>query len=158
MIAAIIAASVALAVLWINGLRAERARRRELYADALELTLAYREFAYAVPRRRCEPEHRSAERVRISETMREIQRDISRTEALLRIERAQGVAARYRALVGKTREVAGGHIRRAWDGPPITSDPEVNTRVALDFSAIDPFEKDYLDAVASDLAWWRFWR
>jgi hypothetical protein len=158
MTAAIIAGAVAVFVLWANGLRVERARRREMYAKALELTYAYREFAYAVPRRRHELEHRAAERVRISEAMRDVQRDLMRYESLLHIERARRVYVTYRALVAQSRKVAGGYIRAAWERPPITEDREVNVYKPLDFSAIDPFTDDYLDAVATDLAWWRFWR
>lgn len=155
---AAIAATVAVLVLWVNGLRLERARRRQMYASALELTFAYREFAYAVPRRRCEDEHRSEERVRISEAMREIQRDLMRYEKLLEIERAKRVAAEYRALVAQTRKIAGGYIRTAWENDPITTDREVNVYKPLDFSEINPFTDNYLAAVADDLAWWRFWR
>jgi hypothetical protein len=41
--------------------------------------------------------------------------------------------------------------------PSITEDSEVNVYEPPDFSAIDLFTDDYLDAVACpDLAWWRF--
>lgn len=154
-IAAIVAAAVSLVALWINGVRQERQRRREFYAAALEATFAYREFAYAVRRRRHDqPE---AERVRISEAMREVQRDIARHDALMRIERAANVAAQYRALVVKTREVAGGYIRSAWESRPITGDGEMSIS-GLDFSALDGFVTAFLEAVAEDLAWWRVWR
>jgi hypothetical protein len=71
---------------------------------------------------------------------------------------ATKVAASYRALVAKTREVAGGHMRAAWGREPITTDTEMNVPGGIDFSAIDPFVDAYLDAVAEDLAWHRFWR
>ena len=50
---------------------------------------------------------------RISEAMREVQRDLSRHEALLRIERATDVYVAYVQLVRKTRQVAGGYIKEA---------------------------------------------
>lgn len=138
------------------GVRQERQRRRELYATALEATIAYREFAYAVPRRRGDA--RPEERVRISEAMREVQRELAHAESLMKIERARVVAAAYAALVAETREIAGGYIRAAWEQEPITDDRQMNVPGGLDFSALAPFETAYLDAVGDDLAWYRVWR
>jgi hypothetical protein len=76
----------------------------------------------------------------------------------MKIERAGNVAAKYRQLVAKTCEIAGGHIRNAWKSDPITEDHQMNVSGGIDFSALEPFEKAYLNAVAQDLAWWRFWR
>ena len=46
----------------------------------------------------------------------------------------------------------------AWKREPITDDEDMNGPGGLDFSSLDRFETDYLDAVAEDLAWYRFWR
>jgi hypothetical protein len=158
--AALIGAGTAAAINVLSfllvGLRQERQRRRELYADALEATLAYREFAYAVPRRRHDA--RAEERVRISEAMREVQRGLARAESLMRIERATEVADKYAELVRETRRVAGGYIRKAWDDEPIEEDSHMNVPGGLDFSQIDTYERAYLSQVAADLAWYRFWR
>lgn len=135
------------------GVRQDRQRRRELYAHALEATLAYREFAYAVPRRRFDAP--SEERVRISEAMRAVQRDLARADSLMKIERAVAVQTAYARLVAETRRVAGGYIREAWARDPITADSEMNVPGGLDFSAIDACEHAYLDAVRQDLAWYR---
>lgn len=150
------AAAVALLALWVSGVRAERHRRREFYAEALEATFAYREFAYAVRRRRHDAP--SEERVRISELLREVQRDISRYQALMSLEPPNRVSSAYEELVVKTREIAGGYIRKGWNHPPITRDREMSVPGGLDFSSIEPAEKDFLDAVREDLAWWRIWR
>ena len=77
-ISAGVSAAIGLVTLWVAGIRAERARRRELYADALAGTMAYREFPYAIRRRRAEDPDRSGERVRISEAVREVQHDLSK--------------------------------------------------------------------------------
>ena len=156
LIGAAAAAVINLLVLAAVGLREERRRRRDFYAAALEATLAYREFAYAIPRRR----HDAAadERVRISEALRNVQRDLAQAESLMRVERATKVAAAYRQLLAKTREVAGGYMQNAWERDPITSDAEMNTGGGLDFSRLDQFETAYLDAVEEDLQWHRFWR
>jgi hypothetical protein len=138
------------------GIRQERQRRREFYGHALETTLAYREFAYAVPRRR--PDAAAEERVRLSEAMREVQRDLAKCESFMRIERAGAVAGTYRQLVAQTRSIAGGYIRQASIDPPVEEDHQMNVPGGLDFSALDKFEQAFLDAVAQDLAWYRFWR
>jgi hypothetical protein len=156
LIGAGVAALINLVALGVAGLRQERQRRRDTYAGALEATLAYRELAYAIQRRRHDA--RAEERVRLSESLREVQRDLARAEALMKIERAMKVAAAYRQLVAKTREVAGGYMHAAWEREPLTDDKQMNVAGGLDFSALDPFEQAYLDAVAQDLAWYRFWR
>ena len=89
LIGAAVAAAINLLVLAAVGLREERRRRRDFYAAALEATLAYREFAYAIPRRRHDA--LAEERVRISEALREVQRDLARAESLMRVERATKV-------------------------------------------------------------------
>jgi hypothetical protein len=155
LIVAIVAAVIAMLGVWINGLRAERHRRRELYAAALEATYAYREFAYVVRRRR--PEVPGEERVRISEALREIQRDLAKYEALMKIERCTKVAVEYRNLVEKTREVAGGYMRAAWSGDGAAEDKQMNI-ADVDFTPLTLHEDAYLKAVQEDLPAWKFWR
>ncbi len=157
--AAIVAAAVAVAVsfigFWITGISAERARRRGFYADAFAAIAAYREFAYVVRRRRHDDP--AGERVRISEAMREVQHDLSRFEALMKVERALGAAAAYHQLVIKTREVAGGYVSAGWKAAPITRDEEMNI-ADVGYASLTEFEDAYLAAIARDLAWWRVWR
>jgi hypothetical protein len=151
----ITAAVVALLGVWINGLREERRRRRELYANALEATYAYREFAYVVRRRRTDVP--GEERIRISEALREIQRDLSKYEALMKIERCTRVAVEYKHLVEKTREVAGGYMRAAWNGDGAAEDSQMNI-ADIDFTPLGKYEDAYLAAVQADLPAWKFWR
>ena len=155
LIGGVVAAIVAMLGVWINGLRAERQRRRELYADALEATYAYREFAYVVRRRN--PDKPAEERIRISEALREIQRDLNKYEALMKIERCTAVAVAYRNLVAETREIAGGYMHDSWKTGGAERDEQMNI-ADIDFTRIDPFETAYLDAVKNDLPWWKFWR
>jgi hypothetical protein len=152
------AAVIGLLTLWVAGVRAERARRRELYGAALAATMTYREFPYAIRRRRTEDEHRSAERVRIYEALREVQRDLSQYQAIMRVERAIEVATAYQTLVGKTREIAGGYMKDAWQAEPVQADADMNMGVPLDYSALDGYVRAYLDAVKDDLPWWKVWR
>lgn len=154
-VAAVVAAVVGLVGMWITGVASERARRRRFYADALAGVIGYREFAYVVRRRR--QDDPAGERVRISEAMRQTQNDLARFEALMKVERAANVAAAYRELVARTREIAGGYVRSAWGDPPVTEDKNMNI-AGVDYAALDKFETTYLAAVATDLAWWRVWR
>ena len=90
--------------------------------------------------------------MRLSEAMREIQKDISYYEALIGRERSGRVAAAYRGLVATTREIAGGIIRRSWNEEPITSDAQMHSpEIAQELGALKRFEDGYMDAVAHEL-------
>jgi hypothetical protein len=149
----LITALLAIFTLWVNGRRGDRERRRELYAGAWAAVQAYKEFAFAVRRR--DGDNAAAERVRFSEAMREVQKDLAYHEALIGRERSGRVAADYRNLVAKTREIAGGLIREGWNNPPVASDAEMNMPdVAEKLEPIKKFEDAYLTAMQDDLAWW----
>lgn len=75
---------------------------RALYADGWAAVQAYKEMAFAIRRRNVDD--RAAERVRLSETLREVQRDLAYHEALIGRERSSRVTAEYRVLVAKTWE------------------------------------------------------
>jgi hypothetical protein len=131
-----------------------RERLRELYAGGWAAIQAYKEMAFAVRRR--DIDDRARERVRLSEAMREIQKDLAFHEALIGRERSGRIAAEYRALVGKTREIAGGIIRRSWNEEPITADSEMHApHIAKELGALRSFEDGYMDAVAEALGGWR---
>jgi hypothetical protein len=154
LIAALMAAALAfvahMIVLLVNGRRARRDRLRELYAGGWAAAQAYKEIAFAIRRRSIDD--RARERVRLSELMREVQRNLAYHEALIGRERSGRVAAEYRNLVVKTREIAGGIIKRSWDQEPITKDSEMHApEIATELSALKPFEDGYMDAVAAEL-------
>ena len=108
-------------------------------------------MAFAIRRRNIDD--RAGERVRLSEAMREIQKDISFHEALIGRERSGRAATEYRNLVVKTREIAGGIIRRSWNEEPITGDSDMHSpEIATDLAAPKPFEDGYMDAVADEVA------
>lgn len=153
-IAALIAAALTflgvMITLIVNGRRAERERLRELYAGGWAAVQAYQEMAFAVRRRNADD--RAAERVRISEAMREIQKDMAFHDALIGRERSGRVAAEYRILVAKTREIAGAIIKRSWNEDPITSDHEMHSpEIAAELGALKQFEDRYMNAVAHRL-------
>ncbi|UJA21150.1 hypothetical protein HJD18_13620 [Thermoleophilia bacterium SCSIO 60948] len=126
----LVAASVGLlgafVTLWVNGDRAERKRRRELRARALESVLAYREMPFMVRRRRCEPEERSAERVRLSSRLSAIQAELATCEQLIAADGNPRVVNEYSRLVATARSTAGGETHEAWKVEPISADSEVN--------------------------------
>jgi hypothetical protein len=137
-----------LATLLVNGYRANRDRRRSLYAGGWSAVQSYKEMAFAIRRR--DSAHPGAERVRLSEEMREIQRDLAYHEALIGREGKDDVAREYRSLVAKTREVAGAIIKRSWDESPISSDREMHApAIAAELSAMKPAEDAYLNTVAA---------
>jgi hypothetical protein len=158
LIAALIAGVIAAVGIWINGLRGDRTHRRELYARGLAATLAYREFPYAIRRRRADVH--GEERVRLSEALREVQQELAYCESWLRTERSDRVAAEYRALVVQTREIAGGYMHEAWISPPLEADEGMNIP-DIDYSPLEAFERAFLAAARDDLSWWseiRWWR
>ena len=153
-IVALVAAALGLLgvaiTLLVNGRRAESERLRELYASGWAAVQAYKEMAFAIRRR--DAGNRAAERVRLSEAMREIQKDLAYYEALIGRERSGRIAAEYRILIAKTREIAGGVIRRSWNDAPIETDDRMHSpEIATEVGALKPFEDSYMNAVADRL-------
>lgn len=147
--ATIVFAGVMIKLAW-DARSARRERLRELYAGGWAVLQAYKEMAFAIRRRNSDD--RPGERVRLSEAMREIQKDIAYYEALIGRERSGRVAAEYRGLVTKAREIAGGIVRRSWNEDPITSDSQMHApEIAAELGALKPFEDGYMNAVADEL-------
>jgi hypothetical protein len=152
-----------LITLYVNGRRAERTRRRDLYSEGWAAVQAYKEFAFAVRRRN--ENDRAGERVRISTAMGEVQKELAYYEAMIGRERVsefvatvtgrdhRGVVAdAYLVLVAEARRVAGGIVKRSWDEEPITADSEMHApEIAQELTALEPFETAYLDAISDDV-------
>lgn len=157
-IAAVVSAVIALLMLWVNGIRQERSRRQQLYADALAAVAAYREFPYVIRRRRAPtPAHEEVageERVRISEALREVQRDISSFSAWMKAEAVTDVSSKYDELVRETRRVAGGYMHEAWKTAPLDDDAGMNIP-GIDYDCLTQYETAYLDAVRAALTFRR---
>jgi len=128
--AAVLAPTVALLIgvitLIVNGERAERQRRRELFARGLAAAIAYAEMPFAIRRRQHEPEHRSAERVRLGTRFSEIQTEITVCLVLIEAEGDPQISAAYAELVEATRDHAGVAAHQAWNEEPIQSDPDAS--------------------------------
>ncbi|MGH3947585.1 MAG: hypothetical protein ACRDSE_00440 [Pseudonocardiaceae bacterium] len=134
----------------------ERARQRDLFAGAFQAYAAYKEMPYAIRRRRHDKP--AAERIRLSETTREIQGRLSYFVAWTAAESSTAGNA-YAALVRELRKVAGGAMREAWLAEPITNDTAMNIPpTIIDLSSLTPLETAFTDAVRTHLAaiapWW----
>lgn len=135
--------------LWINGDRAERARRRELHARALTAAIAYGEMPFRIRRRRYEEEHRSSERIRLSDSFSQIQAELSTCCVLLSADGDQAISDAYGRLIDVARDTAGAEAHRAWKEPAITADAETN--MADVFQRLKDF-RDELEVFESALA------
>lgn len=134
----------------VNGYMARKARKREQFAEALAVVLEYWEFPYVVRRRR--HDEPAAERIRISEAMRDVQRRLAFHQNWIRTE-SQRVSKVYDELVVQTRTVIGGQIRQAWELPPITEDRQMNIS-DVSFDGLADIQDRYLAAVDNELSVW----
>jgi hypothetical protein len=112
--------------LLVSGDRAERRRRRELHARALAGVLAYGEMPFAIRRRRCEPEHASAERVRLSEHFSEVKAEMATCQVLLAADGDERLSAAYNDLVDIARATAGAASHDAWKEAAVETDADMN--------------------------------
>lgn len=138
-IAALVAATVSFATTWIVAWREERSRRRKMFADAFEAYVSYKEFPYAIRRRR--GDQLSEERQRISGELRHLQERLSFFMAWTQVESPK-VGAAYTALVEGLRRIAGAEIAKAWTLEPISRDEEMNIG-DVNLSSLKPLEDAY---------------
>jgi hypothetical protein len=157
-VAALVSGAISLCTFWAGGVRKEQERRRALHADALAALVSYREFAYVIRRRRAPiPGHEEIageERVRISEALRGVQKEIAYFSAWVRSEANTELADSYATLVGQTRRVAGGYMRDAWNAEPLGDDTGMNI-ADIDFRPLTEYETAYMDAVQGSLGFWQ---
>jgi hypothetical protein len=146
---AMLAAVVNIVLTRRKSLEEERNRVRATCAEAFEAVAAYKEFPYAIRRRRNDtPE---AERVRLSDELRHIQAHLSYFTAWMRGEDA-ALAAAFDALVANLRRVAGKACHDAWLAPGATSDAAMNFPAGVvDLSALTSYEDAYIAAVKAHL-------
>lgn len=123
----------------------DRARLRTTFAEAFEVAMQYKEFPYAIRRRRADEP--AAERVRLSEEMRAVQAKLSYFEVWTEGE-SDAVGAAYKDLVTNLRRIAGTACNEAWNAAPIQDDSGMNlSSSVVNLSALKPFEKAYVEAV-----------
>jgi hypothetical protein len=152
-LAALISGSVVAAIIgavvstWLTRRKSreeELARVRVMLAEAFQAVAEYKEFPYAIRRRRRDAP--SEKRVRLSEELRKVQGRLTFFEEWTRIE-DKTVGDRYRSLVKQLRRIAGAACNEAWSTPPITEDAQMNiAREEVDLSALATYEGDYTEA------------
>lgn len=148
-IAALIAAVMNHALARRKSLEDERARLRSTFAEALEWVVRYKEMPYAIRRRRCDT--RPAERVRLSEEMREIQAKLSYYQMWTAGE-SKSVGDAYDTLVTNLRRVAGVACREAWIADPASDDAKMNIGPeVIDLSELKEHERAYVLAAQGHL-------
>jgi hypothetical protein len=139
----------------------ERSRVRTTLAEAYRAYADYREFPYAIRRRN--RDQAAAERVRLSEALREVQGRLSYYEAWTRAE-SPATGNAYARLVAELRRVAGGEMRAAWQEPAVADDPGMNIGPdVVDLSSLKPAEDEFIAAAAAYVAAytqdpWSSWR
>lgn len=134
----------------------ERARIRNTFAAAFEAYTAYKEFPYAIRRRR--PDEPEGERIRLSEALRAVQEKVNYYLAWTQAESAD-VGEQYAKLISEARRVAGRAMHDAWNDPPRATDPEMNIPPELvDLSQLAAAEAEFMQAVRQHLSsltpWW----
>jgi hypothetical protein len=159
-VAAVVSISTAAAgvVTWfVNGVRTERTRLQQLYADAYSAVVSYQEFPYVIRRRRAgTPDHQEVageERLRIAGALHTVQEALNNYGAQISTE-SNAVSTKYDALVSETRRVAGTYMHEAWDAPPLDNDAGMNI-TGIDYTHLSTPADDYLDAVKKDMTFWR---
>jgi hypothetical protein len=127
----------------------ERNRLRTSFADAFAAYSAYKEFPYAIRRRRADTP--GEERVRLSEALREIQANLAYHLAWTAAE-SEPVGQAYATLINQVRRTAGAAMHDAWNAPPTDTDDTMNIPPAtIDLSSLTPYENAYIDAVRTHL-------
>ncbi len=145
----IVALGVSLATFFLAGRRARLDRQRQVFGDAFEAVMEYREYPYIVRRRSADEQ--AGERKRISGDLSRVQARLNSYQARLLVE-DRYIGERYAALVKKTRQIVGAMIKAAWDNEPVNADAEMHAP-PYDFSELKPLDEAYLRAVAEHLGW-----
>lgn len=136
----------------LTGRRQKNERKREVFSSAYAAVAAYKEFPYLVRRR---GSNSAEERQRISEELRECQKNLAYYTAWLATE-SLIVSHAYGRLVEELRAVAGDYIHEAWLRPPIDSDENMNV-TDIELGALAPHEKAFTQAITDDLSLWPNW-
>lgn len=123
LLAAAITAVVAVLLHLLKTRSEEGSRARVLYAEAYEWYAAYKELPYAVRRRRVDEP--AAERIRLSETSREIQAKLDHFKTWTALQNTE-VGTAYAVLLLELRQVAGTSIHAAWNEPGTDTDSGMN--------------------------------
>lgn len=146
---AMLAAVVNIVLTRRKSLEEERNRIRTTCAEAFEAVAAYKEFPYAIRRRRDDAPQ--AERVRLSDELRHIQGRLSYFTAWMRGEDA-ALSIAFDDLISNLRRIAGKACHDAWLAPAANSDAAMNFPPGVvDLSGLNSYEDVYIAAVKAHL-------
>lgn len=135
----------------------ERARVRTTLAEAYQAYADYKEFPFAIRRRR--RDRSGEERIRLSEELRRVQSRLSFYQAWTRVENPATGAA-YNDLVNQLRKVAGASMHAAWLESSVNKDADMNIGGdRVDLTALKAAEEAFLVAAedhvkAMTKPWW----
>ena len=116
-----------------------------MLAEAFQTVAEYKEFPYAIRRRRHDAP--SDERVRLSVELGRVQAKLTFYEEWTRVE-DKAVGDAYGVLVQNLRRVAGTACNEAWVTSPITTDEQMNIpREQVDLTELAAFERKYTDTM-----------
>lgn len=134
----------------------ELARVRVMLAEAFQAVAEYKEFPYAIRRRRHDDP--AGERVRLSEELRKVQARLTYFEEWTRIEDAV-LGSSYRTLLAELRRVAGAACNSAWTAEAITHDAQMNiARDEVDLTSLAAHERDFTSAARTYVEGFMKWR
>ncbi|RBY81687.1 hypothetical protein DQ238_06590 [Geodermatophilus sp. TF02-6] len=157
-VAAIVSGSITTALARRATRLEERARVRTTLAEAYQAYADYKEFPYAIRRRRHDQDGK--ERIRLSEEVRRVQSRLSYYQAWTRAEDPTTGDA-YNDLVGQLRRVTGASMRAAWLEPALDNDAGMNIGPdRVDLSELRTAEETFLKAAENHVKalttpWWR---
>jgi hypothetical protein len=127
----------------------ERARLRSTFAEAFECVVRYKEMPYAIRRRRSDAP--GAERVRLSEELRDIQAKLS-YYLMWTAGESTSVGNAYETLVENLRRVAGAACHDAWISQAASDDAGMNIGPdVVDVSELTEHEQSYVQAAQQHL-------
>lgn len=148
-IAALVAALVAVAGYMLTQTRARLERRAKIFADALAAVEEYLEAPYRIRRRQATPEAREA----LTSALSDLQVRIAFHRAWLQVE-APAVGQAYDILVSAARSEAGIQMTQAWNSAPLTSDTDMNLKVAYQHPDSDAERAKVIAVMRNDLRLW----
>jgi hypothetical protein len=149
-VAALIAAVVAVAGYMLTQAQARRERRAKEFAQALAAVEEYLEAPYRIRRRQsATPEARDA----LTNALSDLQARITHHRAWLYVE-APAVAQAYDAFVAAARSEAGAQMTEAWNTAPLTSDSDMNLKVAYQHPSSDAERAKVIAAMRQNLRYW----
>lgn len=148
-IAALIAAIVAVTGYLLSQAQARKERRAREFAQALATVEEYLEAPYRVRRRQAStPGTRDA----LANALSDLQARIAHHRAWLHVE-APAVGHAYDALVQAARSEAGTQMTEAWNSAPLTSDTDMNLKVAYQHPSSDAERANVIAVMRRNLSY-----